>query len=83
MTLPTGTIQASFPFPIHFSILFSHESRLMRELQIETYHYDGIVNGPVHVDFEIVPRLQIERLFASISGLNDPARLPLCVSSKV
>lgn len=42
-----------------------------------------MVDVPVHVDFEVVPRFQIERLFAGISGLNVPARLPLRVSRKV
>lgn len=55
----------------------------MMELQIATYHYNWMVDVSVHVNFEAVPRFQIERLFAGISGLNVPAWLPLRVSSKV
>lgn len=50
---------------------------------LETYHYDWIVCTSIHVDFQAVPCFQIERLFARVDRLNNPAGLPLRIARKV
>lgn len=47
------------------------------------YHYDWIVCTSIHVDFQAVPRFQIQRLLAGVDRLNVPAGLPLRIARKV